>query len=457
MDNLDETPWLLSRLRRRRSTPAQLIALSFATTIAVGAVLLALPVAHAAGHHVGVLDALFTATSAVCVTGLVVVGTGTAFSLFGKLVIMLLIQAGGLGILTLGTLVALASGRRIGFRERLGLQAQVNIGQVGGIVKLVQRIFMVVFGVELLGALVLYLPFARLEGFGRGAFYAVFHSISAFNNAGFGFYRDSLTRFVRDPLVNVTVMLLIVLGGLGFMVIINVATHFRQGRRAPLTLHSKVVLTGTAILIAVGSVIVLAFEWSNPGTLGHLAFPDKLMASLFQSVTPRTAGFNTLDTSQLRPATLLFTMLLMFVGGNPGSTAGGIKTVTFLVLAGSAWSISRGHGELTLFGRRIAASAAVKASAIALLGMLLVGAATTGLTLTDPDKSLLQLGFESISAFGTVGLTTGITAALSAGGKLIIIALMYLGRLGPLTLALALMERRPERRIKYPEDDVVIG
>ncbi|HKI57325.1 MAG TPA: TrkH family potassium uptake protein [Trueperaceae bacterium] len=457
MDDPDETQRLLSRFRRRRSTPAQLIALSFAVTIALGTVLLALPAAHAPGHPLGVLDALFTATSAVCVTGLVVVQTGSAFSLFGKLVIMLLIQAGGLGILTLGTLVALASGRRIGFRERLGLQAQVNIGQVGGIVKLVRRIFVVVFGVEFVGALLLYLPFARIEGLGRGAFFAVFHSISAFNNAGFGFYNDSLVRFVRDPMVNVTVMLLIILGGLGFMVIINVATHFQEGRRVPLTLHSKVVLAGTAILIAVGTVVILAFEWSNPATLGHLPFPDKLMASLFQSVTPRTAGFNTLDISRLRPATLLFTMLLMFVGGNPGSTAGGIKTVTFLVLVGSAWSVSRGHGELTLFERRVASSTAVKASAIALLGMLLVGAAVTGLTLTDPHKSLLQLGFESISAFGTVGLSTGITAALSAAGKLIIVALMYLGRLGPLTLALALMERQPERRIKYPEDDVVIG
>ena len=457
MDEPAESHWPPPRSRRRRSTPAQLIALSFAVTIGIGTVLLALPAAHAPGHGIGLLDALFTSTSAVCVTGLVVVGTGSAFSLFGKLVIMLLIQAGGLGILTLGTLVALASGRRIGFRERLGLQAQVNIGQVGGVVRLVRRIFLVVFGVEAVGAVLLFLPFERLEGPGRGAFFAAFHSISAFNNAGFGFYGDSLVRFVHDPLLNVTILALIVLGGLGFMVVINVASHFRHGRRVPLTLHSKVVLTGTALLIVIGTLVVLAFEWTNPATLAHLPFPDKVMAALFQSITPRTAGFNTLDVSQLRPATLLFTMLLMFIGGNPGSTAGGIKTVTFLVLVGSAWSISRGHGELTLFERRIASQTAVKASAIALLGMLLVGAAVTGLTLTDPDKSLLQLSFESVSAFGTVGLSTGITAALSAGGKLIIIALMYLGRLGPLTLALALMERQPERRIKYPEDDVVIG
>ncbi len=457
MDEPSETSGPAPQARRRRSTPAQLIALSFAIAIAIGTALLALPAAHAPGHHIGPLDALFTATSAVCVTGLVVADTGTAFSLFGKLVILLLIQAGGLGILTLGTLVALASGRRIGFRERLGLQAQVNITQVGGVVKLVRRIFLVVFGVELLGTLLLYLPFARLEGTGRGLFYAAFHSVSAFNNAGFAFYADSLTRFLHDPLVNVTVMALIVVGGLGFMVIINVASHFRHGRSVPLTLHSKVVLSGTALLIALGTVVILAFEASNPATLAHLSFPDKLMAALFQSITPRTAGFNTIDFGHVRPATLLFTMLLMFVGGNPGSTAGGIKTVTFLVLVGSAWSVSRGHGELTLFERRIASETAVKASAIALLGMLLVGAAVTALTLTDPGKSLLQLGFESISAFGTVGLSTGITASLSSAGKLIIIALMYLGRLGPLTLALALMERRPERRIKYPEDDVVIG
>jgi len=457
MDGPAATPATAPRSRRRRSTPAQLIALSFAIAIAVGTVLLALPVAHAPGHHIGPLDALFTATSAVCVTGLVVADTGTAFSLFGKLVILLLIQAGGLGILTLGTLVALASGRRIGFRERLGLQAQVNISQVGGVVRLVRRIFLVVFGVELAGALLLYLPFSRQEGPGRGLFYALFHSVSAFNNAGFGFYADSLTRFAHDPLLNVTIIALIVVGGLGFMVILNVAAHFQHGRRTPLTLHSKVVLAGTALLIVIGAVVFLVLEWSNPATLAPMAFPDKLLAALFQSVTPRTAGFNTIDFSHVRHATLLFTMLLMFIGGNPGSTAGGIKTVTFFVLVGSAWSVSRGHGELTLFERRIASETAVKASAIALLGLLLVGAAVTALTLTDPDRSLLQLGFESISAFGTVGLSTGITATLSSGGKLILIALMYLGRLGPLTLALALMERQPERRIKYPVDDVVIG
>jgi trk system potassium uptake protein TrkH len=453
----DETQWNTLRPHRRRTTPAQLIALSFAVAIAVGTLLLSLPIAHAPGHHVSVLDALFTATSAVCVTGLVVVDTGSAFSLFGRIVIMLLIQAGGLGILTLGTLVALASGRRIGFRERLNLSAQVNLGQVGGVVRLIRRMFLVVFVIELVGALALYLPFAEVEGASRGALFALFHSISAFNNAGFGFYADSLTRFARDPMVNVTVMLLIVLGGTGFLVLGNVVGHFTRGRRVPLGLQTKLVLSASAGLIAVGTLVILLFEWSNPATLGALGVPDKMLAALFQSVTPRTAGFNTLDYSHMHVATLMFTMLLMFIGGNPGSTAGGIKTVTFFVLIGSAWSQSRGNGELTLFERRIAAETAVKAGAIALLGMLLVGAAVTGLSLTDPGESMLQLGFESVSAFGTVGLSTGITSALSAGGRLILIALMYLGRLGPLTLALALMEKRPDRPIKYPSEDVVIG
>ncbi len=456
MDDPDETRGLIT-LRRRRATPAQLIAVSFASTILVGTVLLALPIAHAPGHAVGILNALFTSTSAVCVTGLVVVDTGTAFSVFGKVVLMLLIQVGGLGILTMGTLLALASGRRIGFRQRLGLSAQINVNQVGGVVRVVRAIFVVVFALEAIGALLLYLPFEALEGAGSGAFYALFHSISAFNNAGFGFYPDSLARFVHDPLVNLVVMTLIILGGLGFMVIFNVGSHFRFGRRSPLTLHTKLALTATASLIVAGAIIILAFEWGNPATMGHLGVPDKILAALFQSVTPRTAGFNTLDYSHARPATLLFTMLLMFVGGAPGSTAGGIKTVTFFVLIGSAWSMSRGHGDMTLFQRRISAQTAVKAGAIALLGMLLVGAAVTGLTITDPDKSMLQLGFESVSAFGTVGLSTGVTGALSRGGRIIIIVLMYLGRLGPMTLALALIERQSDMRIRYPAEDVVIG
>lgn len=442
----------------RRLSPAQIVSLSFAIAILSGAFILSLPIAHATGYQVHFLDALFTATSAICVTGLVVVDTGTAFTRFGQVVIMLLFQIGGFGIITLGTLIALFSGRRIGFRERMNLQAQVNSMHIGGVVKLIKRIMYLVLGIELVGALLFYPHFAGLEGWGTGFFYALFHSISAFNNAGFGLYPDSLSQFVSSPLVNFTAMGLIILGGLGFVVIMDILGHVWQPRgRKPLTLHTKIVLVSTSVLILGGALVILIFEWSNEGTLGPLAWPDKLLASLFQAVTPRTAGFNTVDYSRMRHGTLVFTMLLMFIGGSPGSTAGGIKTVTFFVLLGSAWSISRGHGELVVFGRRLTLETVVKSGSIALISMVVLGAATTLLTFTESDSSGVAVAFEAVSAFGTVGLSTGITPELSSYSKLILIALMYLGRLGPLTLALALVEQAPQKRINYPAEDIVIG
>jgi len=443
--------------QHRRLSPARLIALSFALAILVGTVLLALPISHAPGHAIGLLDAFFTATSAVCVTGLIVVDTGTAYSVFGRLVIMLLIQMGGLGLITFGTVLALASGRRIGFRERMHLRAQINVLEIGGIVDLIRRILLFVVIAELLGALLLYLRFAPRLGWESGAFHALFHSISAFNNAGFAFYPDSLSPFVTDPLVNFTVVTLIVLGGLGFIVVFNLLARLRPDRRAALSLHSKVVLTATAALIGIGCAVILAFEWTNPATLGPLTVPGKLQAGLFQAITPRTAGFNTLDYSHMRASTLVFTMLLMFVGGSPGSTAGGIKTVTFFVLIASAWSIGRGRRDLVLFKRRIDPQLTVKAGVVGLVGVMVTGAVLTLLALTEAHLDPFALAFEAISAAGTVGLSLGVTGELTVPGKLMIIGLMYLGRLGPLTFALALIERQTEPLITYPVDNVVIG
>ena len=383
--------------------------------------------------------------------------TGSAFSPFGQAVIALLIQVGGLGILTLGTLLAFLTGRRLGFRERLSLQAQLNALEIGGVVRLIRRIAAMVLSVELVGALLLYPRLGAADGWGPGAWQAIFHSVSAFNNAGFSLYADSLVRYVMDPVVNLVVMSLIVLGGLGFIVVVNLVARYREAKRVPLSLHTKVVLGSTAFLLGVAMVLLLAFEWTNPRTLGPLPWPSKLMAALFQAVTPRTAGFNTLDYAGMRESTLLFTILLMFIGGNPGSTAGGIKTVTFFVLVGSAWSLSRGRGELRLFDRRIALDIAVRSAVIAVISINLVGAALTLLTITDAQFGLIWLAFETFSAFGTVGLSMGITSELSTPGRLIIIVLMFVGRLGPLTIALALVERRPEKRIEYPADAVVVG
>jgi trk system potassium uptake protein TrkH len=370
---------------------------------------------------------------------------------------MLLIQAGGFGILTLGTLVALVTGRRLGFRERRNLQTQLNALQVGGVVRLLRNLLVVVLGIELSGALLLYGRFAQVEGPGPGVFFALFHSVSAFNNAGFALYADNLEGFVGDPLINLTMMTLIILGGLGFVVMVDLLARYRQSRRTPLNLHTKIVLTVSGVLIGVATVLYLVLEWNNPATLGPLAWPDKGLAALFQAVTPRTAGFNTLAVGRMNESSLIFTMLLMFIGGNPGSTAGGIKTVTFFVLVGSAWSLSRGRGELSLFNRRVTLDIVVRAGVIALISMMLAGAALTALAITDAQKGMLPLAFETFSALGTVGLSMGITAELSVPGQLIIIILMFLGRLGPLTVALALIEGEHDKRIKYPAEAVVLG
>jgi trk system potassium uptake protein TrkH len=364
---------------------------------------------------------------------------------------------GGLGILTVGTLLALVTGRRLGFRERMNVQTQLSSLQVGGVVRLVRRIVVVVLGVELAGALLLYPRMAAADGWGRGAWQAVFHSVSAFNNAGFSLYADSLTRYVGDPLVNVVILALIALGGLGFVVVVNLIARHWQAQRAPLSLHTKIALSATALLIGVATVLLLALEWTNPRTLGGLPGPVRVMATLFQAITPRTAGFNTVDYAEMQQATLLVTILLMFIGGNPGSTAGGIKTVTFFVLVGSAWSLSRGRGELQLFNRRVPVQTAVRAGVITLSSFMVVSAGLIVLSLTDGELGLLRLAFETFSAFGTVGLSMGITADLSPAGKLVIVVLMFIGRLGPLTLGLALVEAPPERRLEYPAEDVVVG
>ena len=441
--------------RGKRLTPVQLIALYFFIAIVVGSTLLALPFSHAPGKDVSFLDAIFTATSAISVTGLTVVDTGTTFSVIGQIIILILIQAGGLGIITLGTLVAFASGRRVGFRERMNLQTQLNAFQVGGVVRLIQRIVLLTFTIEAIGVLFLWTRFGPLEGFWKGLYFSVFHSVSSFNNAGFGLYSTSLMPFVADPVVNFTVMTLVVLGGLGFIVEMNIIAHFYQGRIVPITLHTKTVLALTGALIGIGAVVLLLLEWSH--SFAGLPVWQKLMAALFQSVTPRTAGFNTVDYAQMDESSLLFTTLLMFIGASPGSTGGGIKTVTFFVLIGSVWSISRGRGELTLFGRRITLDTVIKSAVISVLSLMIIGAMLTLLILTDPDKDAFRLTFEAVSAFATVGLSTGITGAMSEMGKVILILLMYLGRIGPLTFTLALIEGSHDKKVRYPVEEVVIG
>jgi trk system potassium uptake protein len=445
--------------RARPLTPAQAIVVGFVAAIGVGTLLLRLPAAHAGTADIGWLTALFTATSAVCVTGLIVVDTGSAWSPFGQVVILLLIKAGGLGILSLGALVALATGRRMGFSARLRLQVQTSAFQVGGVVRFVRRLLLFTTAAELAGMLALWPRLARDEGVAAGAWSALFHAVSAFNNAGFSLYSDSLVRYAADPVVSLIVAGLFGLGGLGLIVVVDVALRFGAGggSRHRVTLHTRLALATTAILTVVAWGAVAGMEWTNPGTLARLEPAERPLAALFQAVTPRTAGFNTIDQGAYRTPTVLVTMLLMFVGGNPGSTAGGVKTTTLAVLLLATFAAARGRDSVTSIGRSIGHATVMKAAVLATLGALVVGTVATLISITDPGLPPLPVLFETVSAFGTVGLSLGITAELSPWARLMLVVLMLVGRVGLLTVALALVEEGPERPLRYPSEDVVVG
>lgn len=449
-----------ARRARRLPTPAQTIVLAFLAAIGIGALLLTLPAAHAANAAISPLDALFTATSAVCVTGLAVVDTGGAFTRFGQTIILLLIKAGGLGILSLGALLALATGRRVDFRERLTLQAQSGRLQVGGVVRFIRALLIFTTAIELAGAALLFARFRENGPVGEAAFQALFHSVSAFNNAGFALHADSLARYATDPLVSLVVAALLITGGLGMAVVFDLTRRLtapRPPRRVPLGLHTRVALAMTGLLIVTATAFILAAEWGNPGTLGPLSVPQKLLAGFFQAVTPRTAGFSSLEFAEMHRGTLMFVMLLMFVGANPGSTGGGIKTTTAAVLLVAVWAVARGHNRPALFRRHIDAALITRAAVITTMALLIIGLVVTILSFTEPQLSELQLVFETVSAFATVGLSLGATPELSHPGRLLITVVMFLGRVGLITFALALAKRRQEVSIRYPREELIVG
>lgn len=435
-------------------TPAQILAMGFAAVILTGALLLMLPVSSAEHKVTPFIDALFTATSATCVTGLVVVDTGTYYSFFGQAVVIALIQIGGLGIMTMASLFALALGRRIRFRERLLMQEAIGQQNVAGIVRLTKRILLFTFAIEGTGALILTLRWLRDLPPAKAVWYGAFHAISAFCNAGFDLWTTSLARFVADPTVNLVVSSLIILGGLGFYVLADlwdVAHH-----RGHPNLHTRVVVRTTAILLAVGTVLLLVFEASNPATMGPLSWTGKLLASWFQSVTTRTAGYFTVSIGGLTRQSLFLMVVLMFIGASPGSTGGGIKTTTFTTLILAVWATIRGKSDVEVFQRRLARDVIDKALVISMLSLVLLVSGVLILSATQPFD-FLSLLFEATSAFATVGLSTGITPGLSAIGKVVDILLMYAGRVGPLTLAMAITIRKNDGNIHLPEDRVVIG
>jgi potassium uptake TrkH family protein len=390
------------------------------------------------------------------VTGLIVVDTATYWSTFGQVVIMLLVQIGGLGIMTLASVLALVVARRLGLRSRLIAQAETGALDLGEVRRILFGVvaFSVLF--EALAALVLTLRFALTYDYSAGSalYRGVFHAITSFNNAGFALWSDNLVQFVTDGWVCVTISLAIIFGGIGFPVWLELR---RQLRRPPRwSLHTKLTLLMTGLLLVVGFATVLGFEWSNPGTLGPLDTGGKLLASFFQGVQPRTAGFNTVDYSQMHDSTLLFQDVLMYIGTGSAATGGGIKVTTFALLLLMVWTEIRGDPEVNVFGRRISTAAGRQALAISLIALIAVAACTLVLVSVS-EATVSQSIFESASAFGTVGLSTGITADLPEAGKVALIVLMYLGRIGPHGLGTALVLREQRRRYRYAEGRPIIG
>lgn len=439
-----------------RFSPPQILVLGFATIIFLGALFLMHPVATKDGQGLSFINALFTATSAVCVTGLVVVDTGTHFTIWGQLVILTLIQIGGLGFMTVATLFAIFLGKKITLKERLLLQEALNQISIQGIVRLTIYVIIFTFTIELTGATILALRWSEQLGWGQGFYYGIFHAISAFNNAGFDIMGNfsSLTGYTSDLVVNLTIMFLIFLGGIGFFVLTDI---YNQRQFRTLSLHSKLAITTSLVLVAVGAVVILGLEYTNPQTLQDLGLEGKLLAAFFQSVTTRTAGFNTLDTASLRMATQFFIIILMFIGASPGSTGGGIKTTTFVCLLMSVINTFKNNCNAVVFERTLNREVIRKAIAVVFVAIFVLLLATLSLTITE-QSDFLTILFEAASAFGTVGLSMGLTTSLTLSGKITIILTMFAGRVGPLTLVFALAQRQTSGpAIKYAEEKVTIG
>ena len=425
--------------------------------ILIGALLLTLPITHTNGEWLSFIDALFTATSATCVVGLVVVDTGTYFNILGQLIIIFLIQIGGVGVMTLTTMIVLGMGKHIGLKERLLIQEALNQDGPAGVIELAKRMIKYTVVIELFFGtiLALYGFFTTDWGF-KAFYYGYWHAISAFCNGGFDLCGnfDSLTRFRDDVVVNVCIMLLITLGGIGFAVEGDI---LKKRCWKKLRLQSKVVLMGYLILSVGGGLLIWAFEFNNPATIGNLPDGDQLMASMFQSVTARTAGFNTLDIASLRDDTLLFMMLLMFIGGAPASTAGGIKITTFAVVLMATVAMLRGKKDVVIYNRRISEDLIHKSMGVFVLCLLWLGIAFFLLLAIDNRQHHFHLVMcELFSAFGTVGLGVGITPEWHPVCKLTLIMTMFIGRIGILTFTMAFLEKEASI-LRYPSEDMMIG
>ncbi|WP_232543951.1 TrkH family potassium uptake protein [Streptomyces buecherae] len=442
--------------RPRLRHPAQAVVVGFAAAIAAGTGLLMLPLATSGPGRAGAMEALFTATSAVCVTGLAVVDTPTYWSGFGHVVILVLIQLGGLGIMTFASLLGVLISRRMGLRARLTAATETKTLGLGDVRAVVVGVVKASLVLEAATALVLTLRF----GFGydtswpRAIWLGVFHAVSAFNNAGFALYSDSLMGFVSDPWICLPVAFAVIAGGLGFPVLFELRRRWHLPRAW--SLHTKIVMWATGIFLVGGSAFITAVEWSNPATLGPLDTPDKLLAGFFQGVMPRTAGFNSVDVGEMNPTSWLGMDVLMFVGGASAGTAGGIKVTTFAVLFFVLYAEVRGEVSVNIFHRRLHGDIQRQALALVLLSVAAV-VSTTMIFMMFTEHSLDRSLFEVVSAFATVGLSTGITADLPTSEQVLLTLLMFIGRLGPITVASALALRSRVRLYDLPEERPVIG
>lgn len=445
---------MLQALRPRH--PTQVVVLGFLTVILVGAALLWLPISSTGANEVGLREALFTSTSAATVTGLIVVDTGSAWTPFGQAVILVLMQIGGFGLMAVSSVIAVVLARRLRLRHRMAAQAETGALRLGDLRSVVFGVVRWSAGVEAVAAVLLTAGFSLIhdEELGRAAWMGVFHAVSAFNNAGFALQSDSLENYVGDPWIIGVISVAVILGGIGFPVLMELRRQPRRARKW--SVHTKITLLTTLSLFAVGAVAVLVLEWSNPDTIGALPVGDKVLASWFQGVTPRTAGFNSIDQGGLREGTLLVTIVLMFIGAASGSTGGGIKVTTFAVLAYAIWAEVRGLREVEAFRRRLPGNVQRQALAVALIGVAAVVGGTLALvTLSGVD--LTSGLFEATSAFSTVGLSTGVTATLGGPAEVVLGLLMFAGRAGPVTLAAALVLREREARYRYPEERPLVG
>ncbi|MHC2995487.1 MAG: hypothetical protein IBV53_08315 [Candidatus Atribacteria bacterium] len=440
-------------IQEKKLSPPQVLLLGFLVVITIGTILLSLPAASSTGRSIGFINALFTATSATCVTGLIVLDTGKDFSSLGQLIILILFQSGGLGIMTMSTMFAFLIGKKISLRQRLIIQESLNQFSIGGLVRLAKYILIFTAVIEVVGATILFFCWQKIYSPLQALYLAIFHSISAFCNSGFSLFSDSIMRYKGDLIINLTFITLIILGGIGFLVLLEL---FQYGKNGTLSLHAKLALKISLMLILSGFIIIFLVESNNPSTLGKLNFPEKIYGSIFQSVTARTAGFNTIHIGSMQNATLFLIIILMFIGASPSSTGGGVKTTTFGLFILYTWSSLTGKEGIHLFKRRVSPDIIPKALTVITLSLVLVITMTILLSYVE-GENFIKILFEVVSAFGTVGLSTGITPSLSIAGKIIIIITMFTGRIGPLGLVLSLIQKREPEIIKYPEEKIMVG